>query len=116
MYTKDQVIIRPNAIELKTYIEGTDIFNSKFIYMLRKIPKRSSYIIENKDFRIDLISFDIFTSNIYGELLLLYNGITINELSKGVSLNVFSLYDLNNLITKLNNINSPTEYIKTIKL
>lgn len=116
MYTKDQVIIRPNAIELKTYMEGTDIFNSKFLYMFRKLPSRGTYKIENKDFRIDLISQDIFVENIYGELLLIYNGITINELKKGITLRTFDIVDLNTLVTKINNINSPTEFIKTIKL
>jgi hydrogenase maturation factor len=115
MYNKKKSIVKSSSLELDSYVEGTDLFNSKFIYMFRKLPSLGTYDVNSRDYRLDLIALDLYNDVKYGEYILLYNGITISDLKPNMELKVFNETQLEDLITKLTVINSPRDYLKTIK-
>lgn len=115
MYNKNKSIIKVSTLEIGNFMEGTDIFNSKFIYLFRKLDVDRTYKVNIRDFRLDLLSESIFQRSNYGELILLFNGLTISELKSDLLINVFKLEDLVNLVSKLSTVISPRDYLKTLK-
>lgn len=114
MYDKKKSIVKVGVLELSNYIEGNDLYNSKFIYMFRKLNQHSTYKINTRDFRLDLIALATYGDVTMGELILLYNGLTISELKTDLELKLFKKEDLVNLIGKLTVILSPRDYLKTL--
>lgn len=116
MFDKKKSIVKSSSLDLTNYVENTDLFNSKFLYMFRKLPSLGTYDVNSRDYRLDLISIDLYDDIKYGEFILLYNGITISDLKPNMELKVFDESQLEDLITKLTVIKSPRDYLKTIKL
>ena len=115
MYNKERTILSDRELSLERYIEKGDIFNSKFLYMLPKLPSSGEYTIDLTEFRIDLISLDLYDSTDMSEILLFYNGLTISELSKGTIINVPYLGDVRNLLKRISSVVSPREYLKDLE-
>lgn len=119
MFSKKKKIINSKygkkSIELKNYVENGDIYNSKFLYILSKLPSIGTYKIPKIfEYRIDLISEDLYKSSYMTELLLLYNGITIDNLKVNTILRVPSESMILNLKTKISTITCPDLYIKNL--
>jgi hypothetical protein len=115
MYSKKKAIVKTGSLSLGNYIEGNDLFNSKFLYMFRKLPSMGLYSVNVKDYRLDTISMDLYGDHIYGEYILIYNGITIAELKPEMELRVFDEKDVATLITNLTSIDSPRDFLKNLK-
>lgn len=114
MFSKGQSYLKSANYEIDSFIEEGDIYNSKFLYILRHLPSQGDYLVVLNKYRIDLISKDIYGSDSYGEILLLYNGISINELSPGTIIQSPKIGVLNNLASKINVISNLKEYINKI--
>lgn len=84
--------------------------------MFRKLPIKDTYKINTRDFRLDLISLATYNDYSLGELILLYNGLTLADLKTDLNLNLFRKEDLINLIGKLTAVISPRDYLKTLKV
>lgn len=114
MYSKSDKILSSSEFDLKSYIESTDIYNSKLYYILPKLPVNGTYRIDLNEYRIDLISTDIYDTPLLSEILLIYNGITIDQLKSGTDIRVPHIEDIRHLFRNINTITNAVEYIKTI--
>lgn len=114
MYNKEKNHLKSDTIEIDAFIERGDIFNSKFLYILKYLPSQGDYLVNLNRYRIDLISDDIYGDSSFSELILLYNGVTISQLEPGLILKSPKLSDVNNLISKLSIISNVKEYISSI--
>jgi hypothetical protein len=115
MYNKDKTILSKKDIDIESYIEGTDVFNSKALYLIPKLPVSGRYTIDLTEYRIDLISLDLYKTSSMAQIILIYNGLTVSQLSKGVVLKVPYLADIRNLFKRISTITSPREYLKDIE-
>ena len=114
MFSKNNKVLSSEEFDLKPYLEGADIYNSKIFYMIPKLPSIAIYRVDMNEYRIDLISLDIFGTDSLAEVLLIYNGMTIDQLKSGVELKVPRIDDLRNLFRNINSISNPTEYLKKL--
>lgn len=115
MYSKNNLILGKLEYDLNSYIEGNDIFNSKLIYLIPKLPTLGEYKIDLSEYRIDLISKDVYDVSTLGEIILLYNGLTIDQLHKGTTIKVPDISHVTNLMNSINSIYSPRDFIKTLE-
>lgn len=113
MFSKQKQIVSSEDFDLEGFIQGTDVFNSKIIYMLPKLPSIGTYRIDLNEYRIDLISIDIYDTSELSEILLIYNGLTINQLKKGTEIKVPHIRDVRNLFRNIVSITNPVEYLKS---
>lgn len=83
MYRRKNLSVNKYGIE--NYIEGTDIYNSKFQNLLASDPSavRVPYKIEQYEFRPDLICKDFYGSLDYYGLFLLTCGVELEDLWLG---------------------------------
>ena len=101
MYSPERKITGSNLYNLKNYIEGDDIYNSKFLYLFHNLPAKGIYTINRFEYRIDLISQDMYGSTDYSDLILFYNNVSTDDLTIGKFLSKFDLADLDRLILTL---------------
>ena len=101
MFVPKNKLTGESSKELTNYIQEMDIFNSKFLSEFMKLDIVSVYEITRFEYRIDLISKDIYNTDEFMSLLLIFNSTNINELKLGTKLNLFSEVDLNRLILNL---------------
>lgn len=91
MYTPD---INSTGVMTKRagdYIEnGYDVFNSKLLKYIPMLPTAHLYQVTKYPYRLDLISDELFGSLEYGEALMLYNNMSVRELSLGRVIRVFN--------------------------
>lgn len=116
MYNKDKVILSKLEFDLSSYIENGDIYNSKVLYMIPKLPSIGEYTVDLAAKRIDLISLDLYNTTEMSEIILLYNGVTIDQLTKGTVLRVPSLDDIRKLLRSVSSIDSPRDYLKNLEV
>lgn len=103
MYIPENKLTGSNNYSLSNYIDGNDVYNSKFLYLFMKLPPTGYYTINRYEKRIDLISQDIYAED-YSDLLLMYNSIKVEGLTLGKVLRLFSIQQLDNLISNLDDI------------
>ena len=101
MYSPERKITGSNLYNLRNYIEGDDIYNSKFLYLFQGLPSKGVYEINRFEYRIDLISQDTYGSIEYSDLILFYNNVSTDDLTMGKFLAKFDLADLDRLILTL---------------
>lgn len=111
MYNRPKQVTSPSQYALTPYIEGNDLLNSKFIFMLRKLKPLRSFTVGVQEYRIDLICKGLDVSTDLADLILIYNGISILELTKGTVLKMPSLLEVQELSTELNTISNPEKFI-----
>ena len=104
MYSPDRKITGTNLYNIQNYIEGDDIYNSKFLYLLGSLPIVGTYEIYRYEGRIDLISKDMYGNTNMMDFILLYNNISVEDLKLGKILYKFSIQDLDNLIIRLDDL------------
>jgi hypothetical protein len=114
MYSKKKINLKSEGIDLNSYMEGTDIFNSKLLYMLPKLPSSGTYTVDLAEHRIDLIANILYQDKSLAPLLLLYNGLTIDQLTKGTVLEVPFYQDILKLIEDILLISSPKDFLKNL--
>lgn len=100
MYVPEQKITGVRNTHITNFIKDNDIFNSKFLYLLPRLPMVDTYTINRYEMRIDLISMDMYGQDV-SDLILLYNNVKVEDLLRGTILAKFSLDDLDNLIISL---------------
>lgn len=83
---------------ISEYIEDNDIFNSALVSQIIELEPYKTYIINRYQYRIDLIAADIYGSPKYSQILLLYNGLQLSDLSIGTKLQYPKLSDIQDLI------------------
>lgn len=104
MYSPDRKITGTNLYNIQNYVEGDDIYNSKFLYLLGSLPIVGTYEINRYEGRIDLISKDMYGNTNMMDFILLYNNISVDDLKLGKILYKFSIQDLDNLIIRLDDL------------
>ncbi len=115
MYSKKRTTLKSAEIDLEAFVEGLDLYNSKFLYLLRMLPSKGSYEVNLDKYRIDLITNELYTNTSMSEILLIYNGLTISELQPGVLLKCPYMEHVRYLISRLNSIENPREFLKNLK-
>lgn len=95
---KDQIVSEPS--NLSNYIDGFDVFDSRFIYELNKpgIPKEL-YKITVYDGRPDLIAKDFYGSDSYLGIVILQGGSDLSNYKIG---NLISLVPRSKIDTIIN--------------
>jgi hypothetical protein len=87
-------------------IEGTDIYNSKFLYLLRRLPEEGSRLVGSHEFNLELLTEAIYNDAGYGRILLIYNGMTTLDLSRDAVVKYPRLSDISKLLQDLGVINT----------
>ncbi len=101
MYTRANKV--SSGIEdIVNYVEGTDIYNSKLIEMLRDpgLP-REEYEIKTFEYRPDLIAKDVYGSTGYEGLVMIQTGSSLTNLQKGVTLMLIPKANLDSLLRSI---------------
>lgn len=114
MFSKKQTIIDSEEKDITQFLESTDLYNSKLLYIIPKLPYVGEYTVDLNEHRIDLISKDIYESDSLAEILLLYNGLTINDLTKGITLRAPYLSDIVSLFQNISSIDNPALFLKRL--
>lgn len=88
-------------------VDNYDVLNSYFLQNLNTLPVSGKFTISVEEYRPDLISYNIYGTVYYWEILMLYNNITdFTQLTSGVILNYFSARDLETLYYNLKSMES----------
>lgn len=114
MFDKNKTVLNFEELDIEPYINSTDIFNSKLLYIIPRLPDVGEYEIDLNEYRIDLISKDIYGTDLMSDILLLYNGLTISQLAKGIKVKAPYLSDVKNTLRNISLIDNPVEYLKTL--
>lgn len=115
MYSKKRTTLKNSDIDLEAFVESGDLYNSKFLYLLRMLPSEGNYDIVLDSYRIDIIAKSIYNNSSMSEILLIYNGLNISELKPGVTVKAPYIKHVNYLISRLNAIKNPREFLKSLK-
>lgn len=100
MYTKQNKIITSKE-EITNYVEGIDIFNSKFLYELRKPElNREVYTVTIYEYRPDLIAQDFYGDVKYEGILMLQVG-RLENLVRGNRILLVSRSDVNSILSRI---------------
>lgn len=101
MYRKPDRIIT-KKINLSNYVNGYDLYNSALIHQLTNpdIP-REEYVINNYEYRPDLIAEEIYGSTEYLGLLLITQATPLNQYKKGVILSIIPKKILDGIIESM---------------
>jgi hypothetical protein len=103
MYTKPQRLI--SKIEnLGNYVEGFDIYNSKFLSMILD-PKieRVDFTIQTSQFRPDLIAKRFYGDESYMGLVIVQSRKSLNEFTEGTTIQLIPKNKLEELLRKVEN-------------
>ena len=86
-------------------IDNFDVLNSYFLENFGSLQTQGVFTITVEEERPDLISYKIYGSVQYSNLVMLYNNILdLSELKTGVVLNYFSISDLESLYFSLRSL------------
>lgn len=101
MYTKGNKIITSRE-NLCNYIEGKDIYNSKFLMMLQD-PKLEKivYEITTYSYRPDLIAQEVYGSVNYMGLVMLQVGCGLEYLKRGYKFYLVSPKSMSNILMNI---------------
>lgn len=103
MYVPDRKITGITNSDVVHYVENNDVYNSKLLRLLNQLPAVGTYRIKRYEYRIDLISQDMYGKDV-ADLIMIYNNVKISDLKIGFELKKFSLSDLDTLILNLDGI------------
>ena len=101
MYTRNNKV-SSNIDDIVNYIEGSDVYNSKLIEVLRdpSLP-REEYEIKTYEYRPDLVAKEVYGSDAYEGLVMIQTGSTLTNFSKGTTLNLIPRSTLDSLLKSL---------------
>lgn len=89
-------------IDLATYIDGYDIYNSVILDRLKNsTAERVLYEITTYEYRPDLIAKDIYGDTRYAAFLMLSCSLALEDLYKGAVLTVIDPTEMNNIIMSI---------------
>lgn len=114
MYSGNKELNRTSEFDFSPFIQGTDVFNSKFLYLLKKIPTESYFIVGDFGNRIDLISQEIYDRPDLGDLLLLYNGLGSRDLTPNTQLRVIKFSNIRILFNQMSLTTNTRSFIKQL--
>lgn len=103
MYTKPQRLI--SKIEnLGNYVEGYDIYNSKFLSMILD-PKleRINYTIQTSEYRPDLVAKRFYGDESYMGLVIVQSRKTLSEFKEGLTISLIPKNKLDELLRNVVN-------------
>ena len=101
MYTRHNKIFS-DLEDIVNYIDGSDVYNSKLIELLRDpgLP-RKEYEIKTFEYRPDLIAKDVYGSTSYESLLMIQTGTTLTNFKKGTTLMLITKESLDTLLRSI---------------
>lgn len=83
MYTKENTMISSKE-ELSNYVEGIDLFNSQFLYLLTNPElERKVYEITVYEYRPDLIAEEFYGDTKYMGIVMAQVGVGLEGLKRG---------------------------------
>ena len=101
MYTKENTMISSKE-EISNYIEGLDIFNSQFLYMLANPElERKVYEITVYAYRPDLIANEFYGSPKYAGLVILQSGVGLAGLKRGNKILLLSKDSIQSILNSI---------------
>lgn len=99
MYTRPSQIYY-TASGLESYINGSDVYNSKLIYLLEdKTLTRYDYVIKT-EFRTDLIAEDFYGDVGYEGFVILQISAPLSSLKRGVTIKLIAKSDLQKILSE----------------
>lgn len=101
MFTRSKQYINSNKVSPEIFIRELDYSNSELLNKLDKYNNLKDYTITSYEHRIDLISSDIYRSELYSWILMYINRMTIDELKRGTIIKYIPLEDLTSIIRNL---------------
>lgn len=101
MYSKENKVFS-GITKLENYIEETDVYNSKLLFLLSN-PNitREDYIILNHKYRPDLIAKDFYGDSSYQGLLILQLGLPLSAYTIGRTLSLIPKDTLDSILNSL---------------
>lgn len=101
MFSKSKRI-NLNRSDISNYIEGEDIYNSKLLDIISQGDfSRETYVIQENEYRPDLISLDYYGSTRYFGLFLLTCGAEFDDFTIGTELHLIPRDTLDTIIMNL---------------
>lgn len=98
MYRRTKEYIKSSNVSPDIFIEGYDYVNSELLLYLDAATEFENYIITKYEYRIDLISTDIYGSDIYSWIIMYINRLDICDLVRGRTIRYIPKQKLNTLI------------------
>lgn len=100
-----------NRFDLERFMNFTnqyyDILQSPILDILKSFTTIGQYIIREYPFRPDVISYNLYKDSQYWPYVLFFNGINdVMQLKLGLTLNFFSLDDLEKTLYSYSNFNN----------
>lgn len=93
---------RYDLSKLLEYSDNYDPLNSTFLNEIKSIAEGGEYVIANEEGRPDLVSYNIYNTTQYWQIIMLYNGIDdVDFLTIGLKIKYPSIADLENLFFNL---------------
>lgn len=101
MYTKGNTMISSKE-ELSNYVEGLDLFNSQFLYMLTNPElERQVYEITVYEYRPDLIAEDFYGSTKYTGIVMAQVGVGLAGLKRGNKILLLSSSAISEILSSM---------------
>lgn len=98
MFGREKYFIRSSNVSASLFVEGDDVQNSEFYYLLDNCITRDKYTVTKYEHRLDLIAIDIYGSTDYAWIIQYLNRISNDKVLKGTILEYIPLDTLTNLI------------------
>lgn len=83
---------------LEHYIEGTDVFNSKLLYLLSEPGLRTSKYVIKEPYRTDLIALDFYGDLSYEDYVILQTKLPISSLKTGLEIELLDKSELDTIL------------------
>ena len=101
MYRKADKITR-SVIDPSNYIDGFDIYNSKFLAQINDPDlQRNFYEVRVNEYRPDLIAQDFYGSSDYMGILLLQTKMTLGDFKRGTVLSLLPKETIDSIIKNI---------------
>ena len=97
MYTRPPRIY-DNLTGLQNYIEGTDVYNSKLLFLLSQPGLETKSYEIKEPYRTDLIAQDFYGSTDYADYVLLQTKLPISELKPGLIIDLITKRQLDSIL------------------
>ena len=98
MYKRTSNLIKSNNVSPEIFIEGNDYANSELLWKLDQFNDYKTFTITKHEYRIDLISEEIYGDEKYSWILMYINRVSIQELVRHKVLNYIPIDKLDNII------------------
>ena len=97
MYTRPPIIYA-DLRGLENYIEGSDVYNSKLLFLLSEPGLSTSTYTIKEPYRTDLIAKDFYGDVRYEDYVILQTKLPISSLKSGLQIELLDKNEIDNIL------------------